>query len=377
MDKKLKELINLDYFEIPSKKLKSKVLSFKFHMNDFKLSSDEPEIFVCNKTSVYDKLFVTNCIENDFVFLKDEIIDKLYLGSFSKDERMRFFTSISQIREAKISLAIFPERHQTIFGEFANIPQKITDIILTLGFEKVVFVNLIGTYFIKPIWLNKEQNVDARIESKFSIPITDNMDKIYFNQTFNKYMPSSASTYSHKIPIYARGNHFAEYFETIFSVCPNCKSFFTLKSEYSCVKCTACESAFEFSENYEINLTRNFSNLDEAKQFQKDTLSSIAPTESSIVSYKKLILKVYVNDKTPEPFNSSLDIFQNKFIYNFLDNSIEIGYNQILDLYLDYENHLHLTFFNNKNQIVHIAFQGKNKENLYLLIELYNIFKRK
>lgn len=374
MDKKLKEIINLDFFDIPVKKLKNKLLAFKFRMNDLKLSSDKPEIFISNKTSTYDRTFITNCIENNFVFLKDDIIEKLYMNSLSKNEIRSLFLSINQIRDAGISLVIFPERHQTVFGEFSKIPTTLTDKIINFGYKKVNFINLIGTYFIKPIWLKKEQTCETKIECKFSINIDDNLSSDNFNLFFNKYMPSSASTYSSKIPIYTRGNSYAEGFESVFSICPNCKSFFTLKSEYCCIKCSKCIAAFEFSENYEISLTNEFSNLDGAKKFQKEILEKINIKNSPIVTYKKILCTTPTYTENQSYNATKLEIYQNMIAYLKDDLYVNIYYKDIIDSYLTYENTINIKYLE-ENQIQAIQLKGENNENLYIIIELINIFK--
>lgn len=376
MDKKLKEIINLNFFEIPTKKLKNKLLAFKFRMNDLRLSSDDPEIFICNKTSTYDKAFVTNSIENNFVFLKDEVIEMLYAGLLPKSKIRELFVSTNQIRDAGISLVIFPERHLTVFGEFSKIPQKLTDLIFDFGYKKVSFINLIGTYFIRPVWLAKEQVCETKIECKFKIDIDERTEKDYFYMQFNKYMPSSASTYSHKIPIYTRGNNFAEYFEQIFSVCPNCKSFFTLKSEFGCVKCDKCVAAFEFSDNYEINLTKEFSNLDGAKAFQSAILESLQKTEKPIVSYKKMTYEIPIEDEKPLYLDTVLNIYQDKIRLNILSEKVEIPFDKIIDVYLTYDNILVFKYNPSPFLVSTINFKGNNRENLYLIIELLNIYKK-
>ena len=78
MDKKLlKKYVNLDYFEIPEKGFKSKFLAFKYHSTYIKLTPMLSELFICNKTSPYDKILLTNSIVGNYVYMKDSVVEKV------------------------------------------------------------------------------------------------------------------------------------------------------------------------------------------------------------------------------------------------------------------------------------------------------------
>ena len=159
----LKKYVNLDYFEFPYKKIKAKFLSLKFHLNAIKATCRMPEIFICNKTSPYDKYFVSHALDGYYVFLKDEVVEKIYNNSYSENELKRLYESIETLRDFFISIVIFPERHQTIFGNFSKTPQVMTDFIYSLKYNKINFINLIGTFFIRPIWANKDRICDTKL----------------------------------------------------------------------------------------------------------------------------------------------------------------------------------------------------------------------
>lgn len=370
----MKELANLDYFEYPCKKIKSKLLSFKFHLGTIKISTQLTEIFVCNKTSPYDKFFISNCLENNFVFLKDSVVKNLYENNYSEEELDDLKHSLTILSQAFVSVVIFPEKHQSVVGDFSNISKDIIDFIYDLEFDRVSFINLIGTYYIKPIWANADRICDTKIENKFSITPIE-LTRQEFHDKFRKYTPSSASVYSKRIPIYLRGNKFAEGFERFLYICPNCNKFFSVFSEFSCLKCKNCGTAFEFSNMGTIDLCKHFTNIDEAQSFQFDILSSMKPTYSVMFVYDTLKYKdFYENSKTILMDCERFSVFQDKITFAHLDDSITIPFDKIIDIFLDYGNKIYITWSEGE-EVNKYVFVGENRENLYIILDILQYYK--
>ena len=260
----------------------------------------------------------------------------------------------------------------TVFGDFQKIPRIITDFIYKLKFEHINFVNLIGSYFIEPIWIDNDRMCTTKIDSRFSLKDyhTIKITLEEFNTEFNKYIPSSASIYSKKYPVFVRGNKLAEHFERVFYICPHCKNFLQLYSEYCCIKCKDCGSAFEFTENYEINLTNNFKNLDEAKNFQYSYLSSLKQTESKLFTYKDI---TFSENEMVTKNTIDLIIYQTKLYFEYYGGKIDLSFDDIEDIFLSYDNTLHIKIKNIKDYYI---FRGLKNENLYIIVDLVDIYKK-
>lgn len=367
MEKKvaLKKLIDTTYFELPPSKLKSSLVTLKFRTVVVKVEREEAEIFVSNKTSMYDKFFITNSFETPFVFLKDEVILKMYNGEISKEEKKQLTAKINELFESNISVVIFPEKHLSIFGDYEKIPPEITNFIKSLG-KTVNFINLIGTYFIRPIWAENENRCQTKLEQKFTITknLLDILDDAGFNEKLNEFMPSSASTYAKKYKLFIQGKKLAENLETIIYACPNCKKLFTLYSEFNCVKCEDCQTAFEYSTGGELNLSKEFRDLDEAKAFQRRLLSNYQLDGKCIIGYKNIIL--WHDKKTSEPVE--FRVFKNHIAFSGQAEE-KISYKDILDISLSHQNILSIT----KKDKTKFVFQGKNKENFVIIFDLIQL----
>ncbi len=372
MDKKinLKKQLNVEFFELPKSKAKSYFLANKFSMSVMKISTEEPEIFISNKTSDYDKYFLSNSIETSHVFLKDEIIRKLYNDEFSIAKLTELNEKINELFNLGVSLVIFPEKHRTIFGDYEAIPEKITNFIKCFG-KRIRFFSLINTYFIKPVWLAEENKCETKIEQRFGISSlnTKNLTDTEFNEKFNGFMPSSASTYIKKYPLFLRGRKPAENLESIIYACPNCKKLFSLYSEISCVKCEDCGTAFELSETGELSLTHLFDSFDSAKEFQKFILMKYNFENKLIVGYKNII--IYNDDSLNKKTEKQADllIFADHITLKQDGKYTEIEYKDIFDIELKTNNVLIIYLAGGKKQII----QGRNKENFYVIFDLINI----
>ena len=379
-NKLIKDMVDTKYFEFPCNKIKSKFLALKYHLNSTKLPANNAELFICNKTSEFDKYFVNDSLEGFYVILKDEYIQKIYNKTITYEEQVGILKNVEQLRTLMVSIVVFPEKNITVFGDTQKIPKEIIEFLL--GFEMdIKFLYLIGSYFINPVWTNEKRVCETKTENKFTITYKDQkiltFDEIMAK--FNKYMPSSACTYAKKIPVYIRSNRCAENLEKILYTCPNCNYFFSLFSEYSLVKCGNCETAFEISPiDSEINLTKTFTSLESAKEFQFNFLKTQdLVDDKKILSYEGLNYLTERNKKQVIlPCN--LSIYCNKIEYEVEGNTRTLNFFEVFDIYLTAKNTLIIEAFNFKTQRNYqLEIQGTKKENLYILVDLLEIYEER
>lgn len=375
----LKENVNTKYFDLPCNNFKSKLNSIKYHFNSFKISADTTGLFLCNKTSPMDYIFINDCFEGVYAILKDEIVQKIYNDDFPYEEQKEFWSNVSTMKNLMISIVVFPEKHKTVFGDFQKLPEKIIDFLLEFNMD-IKFLNLIGTYFISPVWANETRICDCKLEHRFSINLKDQkmLSREDLYEKFNKYTPSSASVYATKIPVYIRSNKCAERLERILYACPHCNAFFSLYSEYNVVKCNNCGTAFEISRiNSEIGLTRIFTSLDGAKTFQFNLLKTQNLIDDKrILEYQNLKFNDFKNTQKSVMQEAVLEIYNNKIVYKVEENSNTIYFSEILDVYLSDNNTIMINAIDfNKNQTYFISFKGEKTENLYILVDLFSLYE--
>lgn len=371
--KYVKLFINEDYFEYPDGILKSKLTARKFRYIKNKINVMHPFLFVCNKTTLYDKTLISNTINGSFVFLKDSVIQKIYDGNLEDEERKLILKSFATLKEALISVVVFPEKNITIYGKTDKLPEPVTQFLHETKYN-LKFLSLVGTYFAAPIWAKQFRPCETRFHTQFTFKFKDRdgLTGEEICDAINNYMPSSATIYSNKYNPYIYSNAKAEGLESIFYVCPNCNSFFTMYSEFNCLKCKDCGTAIECSPNGNFVLSSNITDFDSYADFQFGVLNN------QFFNEKKLMVKysnIYILRKD-EVTNKEKIIIANLEIYC---NHFKIKYHNQIETYTlkDIQEtiyHTGNTFeirLTNKNSFI---LKGTKKENFLIITDLKRIY---
>ena len=369
----IKKHIVTEFFEFPENSVVAWLKTHKFNYITDKLGQVHSNLYIVNRTSKFDKLFVARTFNFDFVFLKDEYTEKIINDTISKEERTSILRQISILQSLSVSLVIFAEKHQSIFGDSEEITRSMTNFIHELKMP-IRFFNLIGTYFTQPIWAKEPRPCTTKNAIQYSISSKQsaNATSDEFYSLLNNYKPSSASAYAKKIDPSINYNKRAENLETLLYCCPSCKSFFTLYSEYNCIKCKECGKAIEILPNAEINLAKNIETLDDFKEFQFNVLSNLDFTIKPFVKYQNV--NICIPDINYKKFKSSgtteVTIYADKFTVQLADKTKEYQINKIQNIKMLYDNVVIITF--KKEELI---LRGDNKENFYILFDLMKIVK--
>ena len=370
----IKTFLDEKYFELPKNKVTSFFKSFSAGYSSHKIESIMPFLFVVNKTSDFDKFFVSHTLNCTFVFLKDEVVQKFYSNTLSKNEKQELAENFKKLKQALISVVVFPEKKQTVFGETGVVCKELTDFVFELNFN-IKFLSLINTFFLSPVWTNEMRRCDTTFNQQFNLKVDDykEFSKERFFEKFNKCMPSSTSQLMRRFNPRIRSHKRAEHIETMFFCCPNCEEFFSLYSEFNCLKCKNCGSALEFAFNGGIELSSKVSNLDEFASFQLEKLQSCDFGKKPIICYNKLnYLKSNYRNKVQilgeieaEFFANKIHIFKNNFDKTYTFKDIE-------EMSIQKNNVLHIKTKNDE-EFIH----GPHHENMYFFVELFNNSKNK
>ena len=373
MDKKyIKTFWNEKFFELPSNKIKSRITALKFNYLNNKIDIVYPYIFLCNKTTIYDKLLISNTLQGNYVFLKDEVIQKIYEDSIPESEMEELIDCIKKLKDAFISIVIFPEKNITIFGNSSKLPDSITMFLHHTTYN-LKFLNLVGTYFAMPIWSPEFRRCETRFSQQFTINFADttelNSDEI--NDAINAYMPSSATIYSHRYNPYIRSNKKAQNLETIIYCCPNCKKLFTLYSEFNCLKCKDCGTAVEFSSNGTILLSSNITDLDSFAEFQFNELNKQEFNNKPMIDYTGVkVIRMFEN-AIKDMGLANVKIYCNKVQVNYPDTSKNYSYHDVVRIEFDRNNTVILTMKDKEKLIL----SGNKNVNFYIIHDLLKIIK--
>lgn len=374
-NKVLKEYIDRDFFEFPKKTWDCLRYSFKFGWTDDKIENPYPNIYICNKTCSYDKFLIGKTFKFNYYILKDEIVKQISDGTLPKDEMKNLLEHIKILHDAFISIVIFPERNQTVFGDTQIVTQNMTDFLLKTKYD-IKFFNLIGTYFSNPVWTDDFRKCSVSYKQQFKINHNEakNLTPEQFNEKVNSYMPSSASVYLKKYPLGMLSYKRAQNFETVVYCCPNCKKFFSLYSELNCIKCHECGSAVELLENGEILLTKNAKNFDELREFQLKELRKVKFGNKPFASFGEIYLCSMFEDNSIKIIGDvKLDMYIDKLAATKNDYNKTIEFKDVLDIEYATQNTIKIYFKDGTK----IAFKGIFKESLYIVYDLFKIYQEK
>lgn len=374
MDKKtnIGKQINLDYFELPASKLKSKLVATKFSFFNQKYELTSPALFVCNKTTQFDKYLISSVMIGNYVFLKDDVIQALYKNALSTTVKKEILKQFELFKECGYSVVIFPEKNITIFGNCSNLPQNITEFLFETGFE-LKFLYLIGTYYSSPIWSKIHRKTDTRYFQQFKIEpeAIINKSEAERNKIINNLMPSSASVYASKFPLALKSNMLAENIDSIIYCCPHCKTFFSIYSEYNCIKCRECGTLVEFSKDGKILFSNTINSFDDIEQFLYNELKHKEFDNNPLVCYNTAtMLSVSSKGRPIKTPNTEVKVYADmiKIKNELISKTIKIS--DIQEAILQNNNIIRLAL---KKDI--ILLQGTNKENFYIILDLLKMFK--
>ena len=96
--KYLKSFIDYRYFDFPEKFIKSKITAIKFRYVNHRINLVNPYIFLCNKTTEFDRFLISTTLKGNFVFLKDSVIQKIYNGLLSEEETENLLKSFKVLK---------------------------------------------------------------------------------------------------------------------------------------------------------------------------------------------------------------------------------------------------------------------------------------
>ena len=363
--------LNADFFENPPKSLKSKMTAFKFSFAKVPVVLNEPALLVSNKTCTVDKQLLSTVIVGNYLILKDSVVRSIYNQTLSKTDYNKLIKNIELLKTNNYSLLVFPEKDYPIFGTTSPLCQEISNFFYDTGYD-ITFLSLINTYFSQPIWASTHRRCDTKCLKQNTITHA-RLENLYQKEQlelFNKCMPSSAATYAEKNHLLMRSNQLAEKIEQVIYCCPRCKEFFSVYSEFNCLKCRNCGSAVEFQNNGRIDFTQDIYSFDYLDSFMFEQLQSKRYYASQeIVRFKDVkMLDSSAKKETWKPVEFA--ILFGEFHIKDSNKTHKYFLSSIEDIELLPDNILNITFKKEK-----LVFKGENGECFYFLLHLHKLLQ--
>lgn len=375
MDKKknIIKSINLNHFELPYNLFKSKIVASKLSFISPKHEIKSPCLYICNKTTPYDKYLISSVMLGNFVFIKDYIIKSLHQNKLSKTETSEILKEILWLKQNGFSVVIFPEKRISVLGKCEKLPISVTEFIFETGFEEIKYFYLIGTHMAYPVWAKEIRRVETKYLQQLRLDRgqLEELNQPQRCHEINKCMPSSASIYIKRHPIHIKNDHRAENIDSIMYCCPKCKKLFSIYSEFNCIKCSECGAFIEFEKDGSLHFSNTINNFDEIEEFLFEQLKLTELGNSELVTYNDVTLLSYVINNRPANISGvTLKIFADHFVIEkseIVKKNIKIS--EIVDIILHHGNILEIELKHDK-----ILIQGKNKEKLYFMIDLLKLY---
>lgn len=230
----------------------------------FKTAKNLPEnyIVLSNHTTDFDPVFVGSSFKKQMYFVASEHITRwntaYKLLQYVFEPIVRYKGSIASttvreiLRKAKggQNVCIFAEGVRSWNGETGDILPSTAKLIKSAGCGLVTY-KLSGGYFVSPNWsetktrrgkvtgrpvnvYTKEQIASMTEDELYQIITKDLYENAYAEQLVekNKY----------------KGKNLAERLENLIFICPECKSYETLKSSGNLVTCSHCNKSLKYNE---------------------------------------------------------------------------------------------------------------------------------
>lgn len=369
-----KKIVNSEFFSERIPKLINKFTLSKFNFDSIDIYDTKPSIYISPKTSLIDNNLISKCITTKFVFIKSNIINKINLGLLDDEKTQSLLDEMKKLSEYGFSFSLIWNNFPSIFGENVLMSENMILFLKKTNLD-IKFLTFPGLYFCYPFWARKP--IINKIFASQQITIKNYMLKGLSQKevikTFNDSLPSSASAYANKYPIHIKSNTRANGLESILYACPNCKSLLSLYSEFSCLKCKNCGSAFEVNEDGKILFSKNITSFDDIDNFQFKALSQKDLSINELIRYDKITQISSENCKKVLKNDVILQIYPEKLIItNTKNNTVdEIFYENIVYVNLSFNNTLSIKSKNAKS----FQFYGKNNENLLIIKDLVKLNK--
>lgn len=366
--------INSEFFELPANKFINKLMLSKFSFEPIELFDNTPSIFISPNVSRIDKQLVNRCITTKFIFIKDEVINKINHNELANENKTKLLNEIKFLAENGYSFSLFFNNSPTVFGDNQPISETLSQFLFETELD-LKFLTFPGLFFAFPVWADEPRK--TKIYSNQNVTIKHRrlvgFNKKEIAKTISNATPSTASIYNSKQPVQLHSNKLACHLERVMYCCPNCESLFSLYSEFSCIKCKNCGTAIEFSPEGNILFSQKLTCFDDIEKYQFKTLTKKDMHINELISYDEITQISSKKCKKTTKNDIILQIYAEKLIFINKNSQLKT---EILFEDVDYVNYhenniLEIKTKNAKN----FYFCGNNNENLLIIKDLVKLNK--
>ncbi len=339
-------------------------LKYRVKVSPFKKEKNRQFLILLNHQTAYDQFLVSMAFKRPVYFVASEdlfsngFVSKLLRWAVApipiKKQANDSLAVMNCMRVAKEggTIAIAPEGNRTYSGTTEYLKPSIVKLVKILKLPVAIF-RIEGGYGVHPRWSDgirrgvMKSYVSKVIEAEEIKKLSDDELLSLINTELYVDDYTYKGKYVHKKK--------AEYLERAIYVCPKC-GFSNFESRGNFIKCNTCGLSVEYGEDKLLssnNQDFTFKTVKEWYDYQADFVR-----KSNLQNYIEKPL--YVDDasffevvlykrKRKIAKKSKISIYANKFVVEYLDNHID----------LDFDN------------VSAVSVLGKNKLNVYHLAKVY------
>lgn len=371
---KQSKIIDSEFFALPPNKFICKIKAKTYQLERQDIEAREPSLFLCFNISEFGKYLISSSVKNKFVFLNNQTTLEIIRGTISKNKYDKLLKAVEVLKENDYSLVFINGEYPSIFGDNQPLSIKTTSFIFDTNLD-IKFLTFPGEFFANPLWSDVQRKTKIYPAQHITVLhrklVGFSEDEV--NEYLNQVIPSSATVYTRKYPVFMKSDKRASLLERVMYCCPKCNSFFTLYSEFSCVKCSNCLGAIEFSPEGYILFSNKIKTFDDIDEFLYSSLTTKGFDVNAMVCYENIILKQDLEEPKKLWKTVKLEIFAENFVISEQDAKKPTTYN-----FADIEE-VNLTFGNNVvvkvNKNKSFVLCGQTNENLYILKDLLKLNK--
>ncbi len=229
---------------------------------------DRPSIILCNHGSFYDFAYLNTMLFTERVhfvaarlYFNHRLVEKLLSGTGAFPKSM-FANDISStknclkvIRNGEI-LAMMPEARLSTIGTFEDIQPSTYSFLQKMNVTTYV-LNINGSYLANPKWgtgLRKGAVVEAQLDELFKagelkdLSLEQIKEKVESAINYNEW-----DWLANHPEIQYKNKDIAEGIENVLSICPHCKTKYSLSTKKNVITCESCGLTITMDKRYQLN----------------------------------------------------------------------------------------------------------------------------
>ncbi len=274
---------------------------------------DRPCIVLCNHGSFYDFAFVNKIIFKErahFVaarlYFNHKLLGKVLSGTGAFPKSM-FANDVSSVKNClKVIkngdvLAMMPEARLSTVGVFEDVQPSTYSFLQKMNVA-VYTINIKGSYLANPKWgngLRKGAVVEAELNELFKagelkdLSLDQIKEKVETALDYNEY-----SWLESHPEIQYKNKKLAEGLENILSICPRCKTKYSLSTKKNVITCEHCGLSVTMDRRYQLSGAQ-FKNIAEWYDWQTNQLRDEFNADPNFRLESKVELRHLAHCKEP------------------------------------------------------------------------------